>query len=138
MLKVNPASIYSMWLDKIVNTHVTQAWNQPQTEEDEKNQEWFHEQWDDLDERRRRRLCGLSADLHTLRDRETFVESDWPPMTQEELAREQSRAFLDKDWDELLESLRRPPKFRARDEVDYMRGRAWMEMRQPRVDLVLR
>jgi tetratricopeptide (TPR) repeat protein len=86
--------------------------------------------------RHQHRLWGLSADLCSLRDNETFADEDCAPVTEEELRREQGEAFALKDWDRLLNSLRRPPRFRPREDTDYARGRAWIEMGHPEVALL--
>ncbi len=71
LLGNHPASIYAMWLRRIVETHLTQAWDAPQTPEGEEEEEWFNNLWQKMDEKHRQRLWGLSADLHSLRDKET-------------------------------------------------------------------
>jgi tetratricopeptide (TPR) repeat protein len=57
-------------------------------------------------------------------------------MTKQELRRAQAEAFQRKQWDELLEHLRRPPRFLPQHAVDYLRGRAWKEMGHPEVALL--
>ena len=84
------------------------AWGQPRAAEDEAAEEWYHDHWEDMTERQRLRLWGLAADLNSLEDNEKFVDSDWPPATEDELRREQAGAFSSGDWDKLLESLRLP------------------------------
>ena len=133
MFKVNPDSIYSMWLERILENHRTQAWNRPLTAEEESADEWYHDHWEEMTEQQRLRLWGLSADLNSLDDNERFVDSDWPPATEEQLRGEQAVAFASGDWDKLLDSLRRPPRFRPRGDIDYARGRAWMELGHPDV-----
>ena len=91
-----------------------EAWDRPQTAEEEKQDEWFNDLWQEMDEKLRHRLWGLSADLNTLGDGEKSVDVDWPPIPEEELKRVQSEAFISQDWDKFLESLRRPPRFRSR------------------------
>ncbi len=57
-------------------------------------------------------------------------------MTEAELGQAQTEAFRRKQWDKFLECLRRPPRFLAQNMVDYLRGRAWMEMGHPVVALL--
>ncbi len=135
-MKMNPDSIFRMWLQRIVDTHRAQAWNLPQTEQDEEESERFNELWQEMGAKYQHRLWGLSADLCSLRDNETFADADWAPITVEELQREQSAAFQLEDWDRLLDSLRRAPRFRPREDADYARGRAWMAMGHPEVALL--
>ena len=133
IVKRSPTVVYGLWLSKILYAHRTDAWNAEPLENQEREDDWLHELWHELDEKPRQRLWGLSADLATLRDQETWVDDDWPRLTEQELARQQSAAFQRRDWDGFLESLRRPPRFLARPMVDYLRGRAWMEMGHPEV-----
>jgi tetratricopeptide (TPR) repeat protein len=124
---------YSMWLRRILDAHIAQAWNTEPTDIHEREDDELNDLWTEIDDRQKQRLWGLSSDLNSLRDRETFVDADWSPMTRKELANAQSVAFQAKDWDTLLEYLRRPPRFHQRDTVDYLRGRAWQEMGYPEV-----
>lgn len=132
-IPIDQESLYRMWLSRIVDIHLRQTWDQKQTPGEEEEEEWFNDHWAELSETRRQRIWGLSADLESLSDCETWVESDWPAMTEADLAREQRDAFVQKDWDRLLESLRRPPRFRSRQDTDYARGRAWQELGHPEV-----
>lgn len=132
-VKSSPSVSYSMWLKRILDAHSAQSWNTEPTDFQEREDDELNDLWTEIDDRQRQRLWGLSSDLNSLRDRETFVDSDWPPMTRAELAEVQRIAFQGKDWDKLLESLRRPPRFHSRDTVDYLRGRAWQEMGHPEV-----
>jgi len=116
-----------------LDAHAFRAWDADATEVREREDEELNEVWAEIDECHKQRLWGLAADLNTLRDRETWVESDWPPMTKEELGRAQTEAFQRKRWDAFLEYLRRPPRFLPRHMVDYLRGRAWLEMGHPEV-----
>ena len=136
MFPIDSNSLYLMWLNRIVESHLKRDWDQYQTAADEEKEEWFNDHWRELAETHRHRLWGLSADLNTLHDKETYVERDWTPMTEDELRRQQSEAFAKKDWDRLLDSLRRPPRFRPREDTDYARGRAWMELGHPEVALL--
>ena len=76
-MKMNPDSIFRMWLQRIVDTHRAQAWNLPQTEQDEEESERFNELWQEMGAKYQHRLWGLSADLCSLRDNETFADADW-------------------------------------------------------------
>ena len=76
--------------------------------------EELNDLWAELDDAEKHRIWGLSSDLNTLRDGEKWVDSDWPPMTEEELGRAQWEAFHAEEWDKLLELLRRPPRFARR------------------------
>lgn len=131
--KSSSAVAYTVWLQKIVDTHVRKTWDQePSAAEEER----CNDLWNELDEQQQERLWGLSSDLNTLRDKETWIDSDWEPTTPEALARQREEALCDKDWDALLTSLRRPPRFLPRPQVDSLRGRAWMEMEHPEVALL--
>ncbi len=130
---INSNSVYLMWLRKIVTTHLARAWDLPRSDEEEEQDEWFNDLWPEMDEIHQERLWGLSSDLQSLRDKETVVQADWEPMPQGELQREQAQAFQGRDWDRLLTSLRRPPRFRSQADTDYARGRAWMELGHPEV-----
>ncbi|OYV89906.1 MAG: hypothetical protein B7Z73_06505 [Planctomycetia bacterium 21-64-5] len=132
----NSAVIYAVWLQKIVDAHVRKTWDEERSDLEAEEDDRFNDLWRDLDECQQDRLWGLSSDLNTLRDRETWVDADWPPMTPKALAHEQAEAFHNKEWDRLLTSLRRPPRFLPRARVDYMRGRAWMEMGHPEIGLL--
>ncbi len=132
-VKTSPSVSYSMWLKRILDAHSAQSWNTEPTDIQEREDDELNDLWTEIDDRQRQRLWGLSSDLNSLRDRETLVESDWPPMTRKELAHAQSVAFQARDWDKLLEYLRRPPRFHSRDTVDYLRGRAWQGMGHPEV-----
>ncbi len=136
ILKKTPSATYSQWLANIVETHKSQSWNKQLTEADEQKEEELNGLWAELDDAQKQRLWGLSADLYTLRDQEKWVDSDWPPMSEEELGRAQAEAFHAEEWDRLLELLRRPPRFRPRPTVDYMRAQAWREMGHPEVALL--
>lgn len=134
MIAATPTNVsYWMWLKKVLDSHLRQTWDNESSEIQEREDEELNELWTDLDEKHKQRLWGLSADLHTLRDRETCVDSDWPAMTEQALKAAQKDAFQRKAWDKLLECLRRPPRMHPRDMVDYVRGRAWMEMGHPEV-----
>ncbi len=132
-LKTSPSVSSSMWLTRILDTHRTRGWETEPTDIQDREDDELNDLWTEIDDRQKQRLWGLSSDLNSLRDRETCVESDWPPMTRKELAEAQRAAFQTKDWDMLLEYLRRPPRFQSRDTVDYLRGRAWQEMGHPEV-----
>jgi tetratricopeptide (TPR) repeat protein len=134
--KLGVRESYSMWLKRILDVHVAQSWDAESTAVHEREEEELNDVWTEIDDQQKERLWGLSSDLNSLRDRETWVESDWPPMTKEELARAQAGAFDRKRWDEFLQQLRRPPRFLPRNIVDYLRGRAWMEMGHPEVALL--
>lgn len=134
--RTSPSVSYSMWLKRILDLHVAQSWDAASTGVHEREEDELNDLWTEIDDQQKERLWGLSSDLNSLRDRETWVESDWPPMTKEELARAQSDAFHCKRWDEFLQHLRRPPRFLPRNIVDYLRGRAWMEMGHPEVALL--
>jgi len=134
--KTNRSVTYSRWLTNIVDTHRFQSWNKESTDADEREEEELNDSWAELDDAEKQRLWGLSADLYTLRDQEKWVDSDWPPMSEEELRSAQAEAFQAEEWDKLLEYLRRPPRFRLQATVDYMRGRAWQEMGHPDVALL--
>jgi tetratricopeptide (TPR) repeat protein len=125
-----------MWLKRILDTHASQAWDAEPMDIGEREDEELNDLWIEIGDCHKQRLWGLSSDLNTLRDRETWVESDWPPMTKEELGRAQSESFQRKDWDSFLEYLRRPPRFLPQNMVDYLRGRAWMAMGHPEVALL--
>ena len=132
-VKTSSSVSYSMWLKRILDAHSAQSWNTEPMDIQEREDDELNDLWTEIDDRQRQRLWGLSSDLNSLRNRETFVDSDWPPMTRAELAEAQRAAFEGKDWDKLLEFLRRPPRFHSRDTVDYLRGRAWQEMGHPEV-----
>jgi hypothetical protein len=137
IVRTSASVSYSIWrLKEILDVHTNAAWDAPPGEAQERKDEELNELWTEIDEAQKRRLWGLSSDLNTLRDRETWFESDWPPMTQQELARAAADAFQRQDWDKLLEHLRRPPRFAPRETVDDLRGRAWMEMGHPEVALL--
>ncbi|MGH7140217.1 MAG: hypothetical protein ACREHD_31145, partial [Pirellulales bacterium] len=124
--KTSSAAVaYAVWLQKIVDAHIRQTWDIERSGFEEAEDERFNDLWRELDETQQERLWGLSSDLNTLRDKETWVEADWPPMTKEALAREQAEAFRNKEWDRLLTALRRPPHFLPRARIDDIRGRAW-------------
>jgi len=122
-----------MWLRRILDTHRSQAWDIERSDVQDREDEELNDLWTEIDDCQKQRLWGLSSDLNSLRDRESWVESDWPPMTRPELVEVQSDAFQRKDWDKLLEYLRRPPRFHPQNLVDYLRGRAWQEMGHPEV-----
>jgi tetratricopeptide (TPR) repeat protein len=134
--KTIAAVVYSVWLQKIIDAHVRKTWDTDRSDADEKEDERFNNLWRELQEQQQQRLWGLSSDLNTLRDRETWIDTDWKPMTEQALAREQADAFHNKDWDRLLVNLRRPPRFLPRSQVDDMRGRAWLAMGHPEVALL--
>lgn len=134
--RITPSVSYSMWLKRILDTHLSRAWGAEPTENREREDEELNEVWTEIDDCQKQRLWGLSSDLNTLRDREKWVESDWPPMTKEELGQAQTEAFQRKQWDKFLEYLRRPPRFLPQNMVDYLRGRAWREMGHPEVALL--
>jgi hypothetical protein len=136
IIKISPSVSYSMWLKRILDTHTSQAWNAEPTDVREREDEELNDLWTEIDDGQKQRLWGLSSDLNSLRDREAWVESDWPTMSKEELGRAQADAFQRKEWDKLLEYLRRPPRFHPQNMVDYLRGRAWMEMGHPEVALL--
>lgn len=131
-----PSVSYAMWLKRILDAHISQTWDAEPTGDRERADEELEDVWTDISDQHKQRLWGLSLDLNSLRDQEKWVESDWPPMTKEELGRAQTNAFQRKQWDKLLECLRRPPRFLPQNMVDYLRGRAWMEMGHPEVALV--
>lgn len=133
IVRTNPSVSYSMWLKRILDIHRAQAWDVEQTDIQEREDDELNDLWTEIDDCQKQRLWGLSSDLNSLRDREVCVESDWPPMTQKDLVHAQSEAFQRKDWDKLLEHLRRPPREHPRGTVDYLRGRAWQEMGHPEV-----
>lgn len=81
------AMVYAVWLQKIVDAQVRKTWDAERSDFDEQEDDRFNNLWRDLDERQQERLWGLSSDLNTLRDRETWVEADWEPMTPKALAR---------------------------------------------------
>lgn len=136
IVRTSPSVSYSMWLKRILDAHASRAWDAEATVVREREDEELNDVWTEINDYHKQRLWGLSADLNTLRDRETWVESDWPPMTKEELGRAQTEAFQRKKWDAFLECLRRPPRFLPRVRVDLLRGRAWMEMGHPEVALL--
>lgn len=129
----SPSVSYSMWLRRILDTHVAQVWDADATEVREREDEELNDAWPELADVHKERLWGLSSDLNSLRDRETWVDSDWPAMSEEELGRAQIEAYHRCAWDEFLESLRRPPRLHPRDRVDYLRGRTWRELGHPEV-----
>lgn len=85
-VKTSPSVSYSMWLKRILDAHSAQSWNTEPTDIQEREDDELNDLWTEIDDRQRQRLWGLSSDLNSLRDRETLVESDWPPMTRKELA----------------------------------------------------
>ena len=135
-LTVDKTTLYRLWLDRIVKTHLDARWDAPSTEESEAEDDWFHDQWLQLADDQRRRLCGLSADLHSLRDQEKLTAPDGPPRTEQQLASETQQALLHRDWDRVLSLLRVPPRFQPQAVVDYLRGRAWMGSGEPQVALL--
>ncbi len=84
---------YSMWLKRILDVHTAQSWDMESTEVRELEEEELNDLWTEIDDSQKERLWGLSSDLNSLRDRETWVESDWPLMTKEGLERAQAEAF---------------------------------------------
>lgn len=130
----NPRKLYELWLDRIVQTHVQKSWDQPPTDESDDNEEWFEQCWDDLSEQERKRLWGLSADLHSLRGKEQLVQGT--PLTAVEMADAQYTAWQQKQWDQLLELLRRKDRIPPPGGVAYLRGRAWQEMGEPGIALL--
>lgn len=134
--RTTPSVSYSMWLRRILDSHTSQAWDAEPTDNREREDEELNDVWTEISDCHKQRLWGLSSDLNTLRDQEKWVDSHWPPMTQAELGQAQTEAFRRKQWDKFLECLRRPPRFLAQNMVDYLRGRAWMEMGHPEVALL--
>jgi tetratricopeptide (TPR) repeat protein len=133
IVRTSSSVSYFMWLKRILDTHRAKAWDVEQTDIQEREDEELNDLWAEIDDCQKQRLWGLSSDLNSLRDREAWVESDWPSMTEKDLVQAQSDAFQRKDWDKLLEHLRRPPRFHPRSMVDYLRGKAWQEMGHPEV-----
>jgi tetratricopeptide (TPR) repeat protein len=134
--RTSPSVSYSMWLKRILDSHASQSWDAEPSGVREREDEELNDIWIEIDDCQKQRLWGLSSDLNSLRDRETWVDSDWPAISRQQLARMLQEAFQQKDWDKLLEHLRRPPRFLPRSKVDYLRGRAWMEMKHPEVALL--
>jgi hypothetical protein len=127
---------YSMWLKRILDVHTAQSWDAESSVVREREEEELNDLWTEIDEQQKERLWGLSSDLNSLRDREAWIESDWPSMTEEELGLARNEAFARKQWDRFLGHLRRPSRFLPQHAVDYLRGRAWMEMGHPEVALL--
>ncbi|MBA4017560.1 MAG: hypothetical protein C0483_10345 [Pirellula sp.] len=134
-LIVDRAVLYKLWLNRIVKSHVERSWDRPDEYASEAEDEWLHDHWMDLEETIRQRVCGLSADLHSLRDQEKLV-LDGQQRTKQQLATQTELAFRRRDWDRLLTLLRTPPRFQPQAMVDYLRGRAWMELGEPSVALL--
>src|SRR5271157_795628 len=126
------AAAYSRWLNTILETHAKQLWDAADGDLDDDE---LNENWELLPEQLRRRLWGLSADLFSLVDNEKFTDADWEPIPLQELAKRVERSFQERQWDELLDLLRRPPRFVPSDQVSYIRGRAWQELGQHEVAL---
>ena len=101
---------YSMWLKRILDVHTAQSWDAESSVVREREEEELNDLWTEIDEQQKERLWGLSSDLNSLRDREAWVESDWPPMTEEELGLARNEAYARKQWDKFLEHLRRRPE----------------------------
>ncbi len=81
IVRTGPAVSYSIWLKKILDTHTSQAWDSEPIDVQERQDEELNDLWSEIDECQKQRLWGLSSDLNTLRDRETWVESDWSRMS---------------------------------------------------------
>ena len=75
------------------HAHSAQAWETELTDIHEREDNELNDLWTEIDDRQKQRLWGLSSDLNSLRDRETYVDSDWSPMTRKELAEAKSAAF---------------------------------------------
>jgi len=124
---------YLRWLQYTVDIHRRQAWK---LEQDSAELEELQDLWELIPDKLQDRLWGLSADLYSLVDNEKFVDSDWPSISQEQLGELQQLALKDKKWDELLELLRRPPRFLKRDQVACLRARAWEGLGHPEIALL--
>jgi len=126
------AAAYSRWLNTILETHAKQLWDAADGDLDDDE---LNENWELLPEQLRRRLWGLSSDLFSLVDNEKFSDADWEPIPLQELANRLEESFQKRQWDEVLDLLRRRPRFVASDHVSYIRGRAWQELGQHDVAL---
>ena len=126
------AAAYSRWLNAILETHAKQLWDAADGDLDDDE---LNENWELLPEQLRRRLWGLSSDLFSLVDNEKFTDADWEPIPLQELANRLEESFQKRQWDEVLDLLRRRPRFVASDHVSYIRGRAWQELGQHDVAL---
>jgi tetratricopeptide (TPR) repeat protein len=82
--KTSPSVSYSIWLKRILDVHAAQSWDAESTEVLEREEDELNDLWTEIDDQQKERLWGLSSDLHTLHDRETWVESDWPSMTKQD------------------------------------------------------
>jgi hypothetical protein len=82
--------------------------------------------WGQLSPEEVERLDGLSGDLYMLMGEETFVEVS--SEQRQQLPVLLSEAFRARRFDEVLVLLRWNPSFLNRDQVPYIRARAWMEL----------
>jgi hypothetical protein len=89
--------------------------------------------WRGLDPEEARRVGRLAAETYMLLGREVFERVDATERTRERLGLDLEAAWQARDWDRVLELLRRGPDFLTVDQLAYLRGRCWLALGHPEV-----
>lgn len=117
---------YRKLSEHIVDIHRAMHAGEPDTVLQDALQDEMTSRWYELNERERKRLWGLSADLYMLQGKETFTpDSDFDRAS---LAAKVAEAAKQQDWESCLDLLRHGPDFLPLAEIACLRGRGWQQL----------
>jgi len=112
----------------LLELHYLMEQGKSETDEANEVRDRMEANWEKLDDVKRARIRGLSADLYSLGDDSPIVHPPGSHVRTERASKELTEAELREDWDSQLEFLRINPDEVGADLAAYIRGFCWTKL----------